>query len=1441
MTNRPVPLERYFSPIRQSEADSDEQDFSSFFSGSKRTNWSDLEKEFRCVILAEAGAGKSFEMEARARYAQEIGRAAFFIRIEDIADGFEGAFEVGSVEAFENWLGSQEEAWFFLDSVDEARLDNPRAFEKAIKLFAARIKLAQHRARVFISSRPYAWRARSDRTLVERYLPFTKPNSEKTDYGDNVSEEVEVNEATEVESSLSVFMLDPLDESGIREFASYRGAQEVDRLILELQRASLMSMAARPFDLEGILGKWDTDQSLDGRLELLQHNIDLRLREIDPNRAQRQPLNLEKAKRGARVLAAAVILTGAPGIRIPDSTFPNKGIDAEAILGDDWEPAEVQALLERGIFNDAIYGVVRFRHREIRELLAAEWFIHQLRHGNSRHKIEALFLREQYGHWIITPRLRPVLPWLILFDDGLRHAVLKIAPEIAVEGGDVAQLPFVERKALLDEIVKRIVQGDSRSAQDNSAIARIAQTDLSSDVFHLITQYRDNDDAIFFLGRLVWQGGMTECVPVLSEIATDSIRDISARVAATRAVMTCGARDQQDHLWNLLTKSADVLPRRLLAEILEDAVADLVSVDLLLASIDKLEPYEQYKTTGLSQALHKFIDRLPISDIGVSEPLAVIVSGLNIFLAREPYIERRECEVSEEFIWLLGPATHAVDRLVSAQSEKALSSEALSVMLKVPVARSWRGDDFNEYKSRLHEIVPVWKELNDALFWRSVDEARKRLETEKSERFTDVWPVQWPGHYWKFDLGRFYDVLGFIGSCDFLDDKLVALSLAHILFMQADKPDDWLSDLKQTVDGNPDLTDRLNTLLNPTKPPSILEWEEEDARREEEQKKKKQEHDRKRAEWVEYLKTTPDVVHCPPGMKPGEFSNDQYWLLREIEDGGNRTSRAGGASWKSLSAEFGEVVALAYRNAALSHWRHFTPGLRSEGFDTNSIPYSLIFAMAGLEIEARELDGFPLNLTEIEVRHALRYVVWELNGFPKWFEQMYRAYPNLVLDAILVELQWELAHTKADQSMHYILHDLAYHAPWLHQYLAPSITQWIAQNEILNSDVLRYCIHILHSGDVDSETISKLAQAKIANNAEQEQLAAWFALWVSVSAEEAIPAVEKWLENFSGAEASKAAMLFITKLMGGRSTGAVTSRGDFRNVKHLKKLYVLMHRYIRVEDDIDRIGGGVYSPGLRDDAQDCRSALFNLLSEISGKEAYIALSELANELPDTKYRSWMQQRAYRRAEEDADLEPWSAQQVREYDQYQTSTPTTHRQLFELTVDRLIDLKAWLERGNDSPYKTWQRAEGETEMRNLVAGCLNGQSVGRYTCAQENELPNRQRPDIWVQNPRVPSPVPIELKLLDKGWSGPELCERLRNQLAGDYLREATAGCGVMLLIWQGKSTQSSWQIDGQPVSLAELENALKSYWRKMANNFPNVVAIEVILTDLTVRELKSAT
>ena len=323
----------------------------------------------------------------------------------------------------------------------------------------------------------------------------------------------------------------------------------------------------------------------------------------------------------------------------------------------------------------------------------------------------------------------------------------------------------------------------------------------------------------------------------------------------------------------------------------------------------------------------------------------------------------------------------------------------------------------------------------------------------------------------------------------------------------------------------------------------------------------------------------------------------------------------------------------------------------------------------------------------------------------------------------------------------------------MHQSLASPILAWLEQNKILNQDALSYCIHILRSGNADTETVSRLAQAKIAGNAAEGQRAAWYALWIDFDAEQAIPAAEQWLSNLSAQEASKQAQKLVKELMGTRRSFNIDhDRGNFLIVKHLKALYVLMHRHIRAQDDIKRVNKGVYSPGLRDDAQEDRDALLSRLVEIPGKETYAALTELAENHPNVDYRPWMSKLAYEHAEKDADIEPWSAQQVRDYDQYQVITPTTHRQLFDLTVDCLNDLKYWIESGNDSPYQTWQRVGRETEMRNLVAGELNKLSQSRYTCPQEHELANRQRTDILVQSLQVSSPVPIELKLLDQSWS-----------------------------------------------------------------------------------------
>jgi hypothetical protein len=548
-----VPLVRRFSSTLQpsKDGDGDGETVHSRLFGGGSCGWEVIEEKRRCVIIAGAGAGKTHEMLSRARYAADRGRCAFFVRIENIGEAFGAAFDVGELESFETWLSSEEDAWFFLDSVDEALLSNPQAFEEAIRVFATRIADARHRAYVIISSRSYAWRNRSDRELLEQLLPYEAPSLEEMNAGEADEESnFSALDSTDLKSSIEVYTLDDLDDDDIRMFAAHLGAVDIEGLLQEIQRLGLTNLSGRPFDLLGILSKWRSDRRLGGRLDYLRHSIVVQLAEVATQASE--ALEEGWLHSGARRLAAAVILTGGADICIPDMDQSERGIDAAQVLPD-WSPEALIALLKCGLFNDAIYGVVRFRHRDVRELLAAEWFAGHLMDTNRRPEIEVMLFREQYGERIITPRFRPILPWLVLLDEGVRRDAASISPEIAVEGGDVASLPVEERRTLLDSIVKQIAQGeDDRGARDNDAIARIAQADLAPEVMALIDRYSENNDALFFLGRLVWQGQMKECVPALMDIVCNPASGLYARIAATRAVYTAGSKGQQDALWDAL-------------------------------------------------------------------------------------------------------------------------------------------------------------------------------------------------------------------------------------------------------------------------------------------------------------------------------------------------------------------------------------------------------------------------------------------------------------------------------------------------------------------------------------------------------------------------------------------------------------------------------------------------------------------------------------------------------------------------------------------------------------------------------------------------------------------------------------------------------------------------------------------------------------------------
>jgi hypothetical protein len=281
-----------------------------------------------------------------------------------------------------------------------------------------------------------------------------------------------------------------------------------------------------------------------------------------------------------------------------------------------------------------------------------------------------------------------------------------------------------------------------------------------------------------------------------------------------------------------------------------------------------------------------------------------------------------------------------------------------------------------------------------------------------------------------------------------------------------------------------------------------------------------------------------------------------------------------------------------------------------------------------------------------------------------------------------------------------------------------------------------------------------------------------------------------------------------------------------------------MHTCVRRTEDINRVGTGVYSPGLRDYAQEARDRLFQLLRNIPGKPTYLALIDLAQHHPDKDSIEWYAVNAKRRAEEDAENEPWQPGDIGHFAEEAERNPRNHCELFEMTVSRLHDLKADLEDGDTSIAEILQSVQDETKHRNVIGRWLRERSLGRYNVPQEEELTDAKRPDIRIHGFGFDGPVPIELKIADK-WSPTQLIERLNNQLCGDYLRDIRSNRGIFLLVYRGTKTYWKHPVSGTHLNFYDLVLLLETEARAIEAKDNKIESIEIVGIDLTKRTGKN--
>jgi hypothetical protein len=733
-------------------------------------------------------------------------------------------------------------------------------------------------------------------------------------------------------------------------------------------------------------------------------------------------------------------------------------------------------------------------------------------------------------------------------------------------------------------------------------------------------------------------------------------------------------------------------------------------------------------------------------------------------------------------------------------------------------------------------LATQWIEFRNALFWHDVRTARE-ISALKGERVTGWYQVISSRDVWRFDIGDYDYIVSQVSSNALADDRLVAQSLAYRLYVDNERAPALLEKLKEHSSLHENTHAELKAILNP--PPLSEEqkkWkhQEENYKRRNSQRKRKDQLDLEKSKV--WLKKNIAVLTDTSVAEKGTVWNAQSFLQRKMRDSNDHHNRWAVSDWQSLIPAFGEDVSKAFRDGTVAYWRVYEPKLRSDGIENpNSVPYAVTIGLTGLEIEAKEIESWPAALTEAEAKKASRYAMLEMNGFPEWLPKLFARYPGIVTETLAQELVWELEDQTSEKEHSYVLSDVAWHGPTYDDALAPLIVAALLTRYPRYLETLENALTIiLRSTSVSDQEVAGLAERHLQAELPMEHLATWCAVLISVSPEEGLRVLEKLLARLpDDVESTQFCMHLVVHLNNERRS-KIAARQNYKQPQHLYKLLIILHQHIRVGNDINRANSGVFSPELRDNAQQARDAIMGALKDIPGKETYLALMKLGQDHPHEEYRDWMRLHAHNRAVLDADLGVWKSSDIADFARDAEKAPANDQELFLLARSRLLDLQHDLEHGDESNAPILAQLADERRVRIYVSGEVRKSAFGKYNVSQENELADAKRPDIRFSGNGFDGPVPCELKIADL-WSGSALFERLENQLSNDYLRDERSRFGIFLLVRNGE--KQSWELGEHKhkANFEELCAALQQQADLLIASRPEKLAMTVVGIDLTKR------
>jgi hypothetical protein len=1430
----PVELNRRFVECRDDEK-SDPDLVAHFGRMAATRGWDDLLQRRRVVFLAEAGSGKTTEMTARAQQQLDAGHPSFYVTLEDVGrGGLESALRPVDRTRLAAWLYSEQDAWFFIDSIDEAKYSGIK-LRTALRAIAVAIAGAERRAHVVLSGRYTDWQFGRDLAQLNEELPI--PADQALPPPPTPDELVistihhERPKPPPPSEKPVVVVMTGLDAERVRLFAKGKNIQNLDAFIEQIEAANLWHFARRPLDLDWLVEFWHSHGRLGSLAEMLEVCLAERLKEPNLDRARQDSLDVARAMHAVERIGAAMVFGRKSTIRLPDAEIALNVDPSSLNVADvlpDWSSQDRSLLLMRAVFDPATLGRARIHNDNkavVRAYLTARW-LQRLRKNNLSQKgLFDLLFAETYGVEVIKPSMQETAAWLSLWDENVANEVARRQPFLLLTAGDPATLSRQTREGILVRVVEQIASGDRVPLLDFDTLKRFCRSDLAQTVRKLGLAHEGHAEVSQFLLRVIWLGGIKECADLAEKVVFRPAPERHVSIVAGRALMAAADEATKARYGAFIKANCCSLPATVVWDGLEQLFPRHISIDDLLVILSLVDVTDRDGGLGLDWHGPKLIERL-----SSQADLERFVEGLLKELGGTVSIGDQETTEQEKVYFPMIAA--AADRILELCPVDQAPVSAIDAAVRL-------GESIRTSRSARKVAVDVTTELQRSssrrrlAFWRFAERlARHRMLGGRTiERLTDLQFLGWSINLSIEDIDWLL-IDGLKRAPD--NERLLAINTAMAIWRNAGSPDDLRNRIGAIVKSDAVMTQGLNSWLNPATPSLDLVKSQKELERL--QRRNAVERARIDKSWVDFaakLRANPEEMRNlrATTAKGTDAKLFHLWhLLSQTEEVDRKYAIDSVASLKPI---IGEQATEAFRVGLIAHWRSWDPWLRSTRRDEelNQIRFLDCMGLAGVTLEAKDWPDWAAQLSSDDARHAASYATLELNGFPTWLTTLAKAKPDEVKAVLSNEIIAEL-NRPSDVPRLGVLQDLARGDRAIAELMAPLVLDELQKRTALPANVLSQMLDVVKRGLPAERDRLKPLIISCFNSATDPAISSLYIGAVfSIDGKAATEAMFAKLELTPISYQPALVQVVLPHIFG---DSYEDDEPPFRNLPldSLERLVRLAYKTIRVEDDNVHRPGVVYSPDNRDHAEQARGAAFNLLVNTPGRATYDTILRLAEVADFPLSKPGLNELAKERAAKDSESDSWKAGEAAAFERSAETEPQTPRDLQLVALRRLADMQYDLLHDDFQQGDTLARLDNENAVQKWVADRMRLKQGRSYSVEREVHVADEKEPDIRLRAKATDASVPAEVKIAES-WTLDELEAALTTQLCGKYLRTREGRHGMLLLVHQKPRSKGWRRRDGVILSFDQVVTHLRTLAVVIAASSPDAPQPEIAMLDVS--------